>query len=171
MIQEKKTRRILIVLVIVGLVLLITIVGILFGLGLLENNDPIYGEFTCMNDDGTEAKVTLSESSVYFENLDYKAMEEVQATFAATRERNQENRECTDDEFEELRQKYLDCMDFLSYYDKKEHLFDEMQYIEEERQYYYYVNYPDVDGCCIDICIDLGEKILEVGGMEFQYIE
>lgn len=171
MIREKKTRRILIISIIVGLILLISVVGILFGLGLLENNAPIYGEFTYMNNDGTEAKVILSENSVYFENLDYNGIEEVQATFAAVRERNQENREYTDDEFEELRQKYLSCMDFFTYYDKKEHLFDETQYIEEERQYYYYINYPDVDGCCIDICVDLGERVLEIGDMEFQYIE
>lgn len=170
--QEKKIKKI-IMSGIIGLVLLSSTIGIMFALGLLESNAPIYGEFTYMNDDGSKAKVILSETSVYFDNIDYEGMEEVQATFAAVREQNQNNREYTDDEFEEARQKYLNCMDFEKYYDKKEHMFDETQSVEEDGQYlyFYYVYYPDVDGCSIDICVDIKERILSIGDMEFQYIE
>lgn len=169
--QEKKINKVLIASVIIGVVLLISILSVLFALGLLENNNPIYGEFTYMNDDGTEAKVILGEKSVYFENLNYDEMEEMPATYAALDELEQRNGEYTKDELAELRQEYLNYMDFESYYDKKEHSFDDMRYIEEERQYYYYVYYPDINEYGIDMCVDLEERILVIGDMVFQYVK
>lgn len=166
--RSKKKLKVLVVIIVV---LLISVWIVLLALGKINNNKPLYGEFIYMNDDGTNAKVILNENSVYFENVNFDSLEEMAATYATSTELNSIGEEYTKKEYEELRQKYLEQIDFENVYNKKEHSFDETKYIKEERQYYYYLYYPDMGKNGIDICVDLEENLLIIGDMEFQYMD
>ncbi|MBE5866461.1 MAG: hypothetical protein E7292_09680 [Lachnospiraceae bacterium] len=166
-----KRKKIIMVSVIIIVVLGSSIMLAMLALGLIDNDKPIYGEFIYMNDDGTDAKVILSEDSVYFENVDFSGMEEVAATFAAVDELKAAGIDYTMDDVDVYRLPYLEAADFNAFYNGKEHSFDRVQYIEEEKLYFYYVDYPNMGERGVDICVDLNEKILIIGEMGFQPVK
>lgn len=165
----KQNKKILIIIIIVSIILIsVLIAG--FALGLFEDDSPLYGEFIYLNDDGTNAKIVLEESSVYFENINFNLYEKTVATSAAIEEMKSLGREYTEEELENLRQTYIEQIDFKNYYDQKKHSFDKTLYIEDERQYYYYVYYPDLGEHGIDLCVDLENKTISIGDMIFYHV-
>lgn len=164
-----KHKKQLLILFLCISILIISILILLFALGKFENSNPLYGEFIYINDDGSNAKIVLNEKSVYFENVNYDSIEEITATYLAIDELNQKDKNYTKDILEKSRKKYLEQLNFESYYDQKTISIDETLYIKEEQQYYYYLYYPKIGDNGIDICVDLKEKSLSIGDMEFQY--
>lgn len=165
-----KHKKLLIALFLSIFVLMISVFIILLALGKFKNNNPIYGEFVYMNDDGSEAKVVLNDKNVYFENINYESIEEVVATYVALDELNKNNKNYEKSELDELRKKYLEQMNFESYYDKNKLPIDETLYVEEEQQFYYYLYYPNIGKNGMEISVDIKEKVLSIGDMEFQYV-
>ena len=170
---NREIKSIFIILIIGAILVLVSIVILIFATGTLENDKPLYGEFTYLNDDGTEAKIILSEESAYFENVDFDTMEGAVATFASLNELKTNGEEYTQEKHEELRQIYLDKIDLEGYYNGKEYKYDDIKCIKDEGQYYYfyYLYYPGIGEYGVDICVDLESKSLSIADMEFQYIK
>ena len=155
--------------------LLLTTVAVLCILqsqGFFFDKSPIYGTFEYKNEDGSIAKVVLTEKTVYCENVDYSGIM-INASWYMVKDdlkSSSEKKDITIDEFGELQEKYQKEWDFETAFDDKTSSVDTTQYIEEYNQYYYYVNYPPTNSHGLEICVDLQRKTLTMADMEFEYV-
>ena len=167
----KKSKLLIFTILIIAIITGIA-VGIFYSMGGFVNRKPLYGTFEYKNEDGSIAKVVLTETTVYCENVNYDAIMVnaswymVKDDLAATPEK--ENIDM--DEFGRLQEEYRKGWDFKSAFDGKTSKIDYMKYIEEYNQYYYYVNYPPTGSHGLDICVDLETQTLIMADVELNYV-
>ena len=132
---------------------------------------PLYGRFTCINEDGSVSVITLGESTIFFKGLEdevYKSLEKG-AAFAMTYDYLKENDLPLDlgDDFGEIQQGFMADMDFASLYENKEMPITEMQYIESHNAYDYWIDNPLDGSSGIWFWVDLDRKEMYIGGKVF----
>jgi hypothetical protein len=137
--------------------------------GFFKNTEPLYGEFTYKNADGSMALIVLTEDSVYCENVNYESPQ-VNAAFLLVRDEIRETERKIDmHEFEELQKEYIAKMNFKEVFDGKYSKIKDIRYNEKENQYYYEVPNPETGSYGLQLCFDVASKTLSCGNMEFKY--
>ena len=166
----KKSKIITIIVLIIAVVTAIAL-GVVYATGGFVDRSPLYGTFQYKNEDGSIAKVMLTEKTVYCENVDYSGIM-INASWAMVKDdlKTSPKEDITMEEFGELQEKYQKEWDFETAFDDKTSSVDTTQYIEEYNQYYYYVNYPPTNSHGLEICVDLQRKTLTMADMDFEYV-
>ena len=168
--MKTKTK---ITLVIIAFLLLTTgaVLCILQSQGFFFDKSPIYGTFEYKNEDGSIAKVVLTEKTVYCENVDYSGIM-INASWAMVKDdlKTSPKEDITMEEFGELQEKYQKEWDFDTAFDNKTSSINTTKYIEEYNTYCYYVNYPPTGSHGLSICVDLQRKTLTMADMDFEYV-
>ena len=174
--MKTKTK---IILGIVGLVFIATgaVLYTLYSQGFFFDKSPIYGTFEYKNEDGSIAKVVLTETTVYCENVDYEVPMKNASYYTVMDDLEEEsngNSEQDIDTSEIIKREkvYLEQWDFESAFDKKISKIDNSSYYEDElgHMYIYEVKYPETGSYGLDIYVSLDDKTLVMGTTEFKYI-
>lgn len=150
---------------------------ILHNQGFFFDKSPIYGTFEYKNEDGSIAKVVLTESTVYCENVDYEwamsnaVIDMINDHFDEIKKEDP-NAKTDMEEFDRLREEYLKELDFKSAYDGKTSKIDITNYYEDElgHLYLYEVKYPETGSHGLEFSVDLETKTLCIADMEFEYV-
>ncbi|MCL2717937.1 MAG: hypothetical protein FWE14_04065 [Lachnospiraceae bacterium] len=137
------------------------------------NTRPLYGKFTYINEDGSTAVITLTESTFRIENLDseeYKNLEKG-AAFTMTYDFLLENGLSLElgDEFGEVQQGFMENMNFASLYENKEVPISEIIYDEVNNAYDYSIRNPLDGSPDIWLWVDINRKEMYIGSKVFAF--
>ena len=166
----KKSKIITIIVLIIAVVTAIAL-GVVYATGGFVDRSPLYGTFQYKNEDGSIAKVMLTEKTVYCENVDYSGIM-INASWAMVKDdlKTSPKEDITMEEFGELQEKYQKEWDFETAFDDKTSSINTTKYIEEYNTYCCYVNYPPTGSHGLSICVDLQRKTLTMADMDFEYV-
>ncbi|MCL2253370.1 MAG: hypothetical protein FWC09_02920 [Lachnospiraceae bacterium] len=162
-------RKIIASISIIALILASIIIFVLSA----PNTKPLYGKFTYINEDGSIAVITLTESTVKIENLEsdeYKNQEKG-AAFRFAYDYLIENDLPLElgETFDEIQRGFMENMDFASIFENKELIITEIHYFKEHNRYDYFVDNP-LDGTPgIKFWFDIKKKELNIGLKVFTY--
>lgn len=172
--MKTKTK---IILGVIAFVLIATgaVLYYLYSQDVFFDKSPIYGTFEYKNEDGTVAKIVLTETTVYCENIDYESIMMNAAYYTVLDDLEEENISIIELETEEIverENKYMDQWDFKSAFDGKTMKFDDTYYYEDDagHLYIYEVYYPGTGSYGLDLYVELESKTLGVGDMNFKYV-
>ncbi|MEE1154678.1 MAG: hypothetical protein UH241_05935 [Acutalibacteraceae bacterium] len=154
-----------------------SVLCILQSQGFFFDKSPIYGTFKYTNEDGSIAKIVLTENTVYCENVDYSDAMRNAAYYTVKDDLEKENtngqtKEIDVHELIEREDAYIEQWDFKSAFDGKTSKIDSTNYYEDEvgHLYLYGVKYPETGSYGLDLAVELESKILSLGSMEFEYV-
>ncbi len=175
--MKMKTK---IILGIVGLLFIATgaVLYTLYSQGFFFDKSPIYGTFEYENEDGSIAKVVLTETTIYCENVDYTdamrnaAYYTVMDDLEKENDKQDDNKEIDVHELIEREDVYIEQWNFKSAFDGKTSKIDSTSYYEDEigHLYIYEVKYPQTGSYGLELIVELETKTLSIGSMEFEYV-